>query len=51
VVELGRAVASGEPVDPDDGDHDHALDARTLAGLVQVPCRGGEELGGRLLVG
>jgi hypothetical protein len=50
VGDLRHAIASGEAVAPDDRHHDDPLHAGPLAGLVQVPCRGGEELGGRVLL-
>jgi hypothetical protein len=51
VGELRGAVAGGELVGPDDGHHDHPLHAGPLACVVEVPGCGGEELGGRVLVG
>jgi hypothetical protein len=51
VGRLRRVIARSEPVDPDDGHHNHLPHPGPLADLVQVPGRGGEELGGRRLLG
>src|SRR5262245_8020750 len=51
VCDLRGAVASGEAVGADDGYHADPPHAGPLAGLLQVPGRGGEERGGRLLFG
>jgi hypothetical protein len=51
VGDLRGLVAPGESVGPDDRDDHHAPHAGALAGLLQVPGRGGEELGGLVLVG
>jgi hypothetical protein len=49
--DLRCVVASGEPVDPDDGRHDDLLHAGPLADLLQVAGRGGEEGGRGRLIG
>jgi hypothetical protein len=50
VGEFGAAVASGKSVAADDGHHDDLANAGPLADVMQVPGRGGEKLGGRILV-
>jgi hypothetical protein len=50
VGELGRAVPTGEPVGPDDRDHDEPPHPGAPALLLQVAGRGGEERGRRLLL-
>ena len=50
VGELGRTVAAGGRLDPDYRHDDVPGHAGPLAGPLQVPCGGGEELGGRALL-